>query len=470
MSKKPKKRIIDISRPVRVRRPVKSEVTSEAKDTGESFKISKSVARSEQLDKEIEKRVEESTKKLDHQIEEFEKKEKDEFEKTEKDVKKPRKRRRFFYLSLSLTVLLMAGGVYGAIRFLPKADIKITTKKTDWNYNDSLTADKNISQVNAGQKQIPAEIFSSQKNFTFSAAATGKKKVQQKASGKITVYNAYSSDTQTLVASTRFMTPDGKIFRLDKNLVVPGAKIIGGKIVPSSIETTVTADQPGPNYNIGPVNRFNIPGFQGSSKYQGFYASSDEAMKGGFIGEVAYPTDADIKSAKENASQQLQDSIEASLALQMPQDFKVINGSKQFNILKQEVNLSVDEKDNFSVYTEAQSVIIAFRESDMEKAMVTLAQADFGNNFEIKSYSVQYGAGRPDFKQGKISSAVDFKGVFDQPVDVTSLKQQALNKTEGELKMLIFSLPGIEKAVVSFWPFWVKQVPNNLNRVSVEVE
>lgn len=423
---------------------------------------------------DIEKKLKKDFKKLEKKIEQFEEKAEERFEK-EEEVKK-RKRFHFrklvptTYILLGLLLILVGAGVYSAVELLPKATIKITTKKTDWNYVNSVVADKSITKIDASQKQVPAEIFSAKKNFNFSFAATGKKSVEEKAKGKITIYNAYSSDPQTLVANTRFSSSDAKTFRLDKKIVVPGAKIVEGKITPSSIEATVTADQPGPNYNIGPVSRFSIPGFQGSPKYQAFYASSQEPMKGGFIGERAFPTDGDIKNAKEKAVKDLKDYIESYLSLQIPPEFKVIDGSKQFNVLKQEINTQVDESNNFTVFVEGELSSIAFKESDLKNLMEAMAQSSLGTDFKIKDYKLDYGAGRPDFKNGKLSFSVNFSGTLEEPINTGSFKQQALNKTENDLKVLVFSLPNVQKATISFWPFWVKRAPDDLKRVSVEVE
>lgn len=418
--------------------------------------------------------IEDELKKLDKKIEEFEKKEEKQFQKEEKVKKefKPKKRRPITrYILIGLLLVLLGAGVYSAIKFLPKVEIKVTTKKTEWNYIDSVIANKNIAQINIVQKQIPAEIFSKKENFNFSFPATGKKMVEQKAGGKITIYNAYSSDPQPLVANTRFLTPDNKIFRLAQKITVPGAKIVEGKIVPSSIEVAVIADQPGPKYNIEPVSHFSIPGFQGSEKYKGFYAESKEAMKGGFIGEVAYPTDADIKKAKEEAIGQLKDSIKSFLlAQQIPSEFKVIEGAEQFNVLKQEVNPQVDEKNNFTVFSEAESLIFAFKESDLKNLIGEIAKINLGTDFEIKTYKLDYGVGRADFKQGKISFAVNFQGVFEKPIDVESFRQNAINKSEKDLKAFVLSLPDIQKVTISFWPFWVKRAPDDIKRIRMEVE
>ncbi len=416
--------------------------------------------------------VEEKIKKFDKEIEQFERKEERQFEKEAK-VKRRLKIKRLkikTYVLIASIIILLAALVYSAVEFLPKTDIKITTKKTDWSYIDSVAANKNITQIDVAKKQVPAEIFSLTKNFTASFAATGKKMVEERASGKITIYNAYSSDPQLLVANTRFAAPDGKIFRLAQKITVPGAKIVDGKIVPSSIEATVIADQAGPKYNIDPVSHFSIPGFQGSAKYQGFYAESKGTMTGGFIGEIAFPTDDDIKKAKAKAASDLQDYIQSLLVVQMLPDFKMIDGSKQFNLLKQEINPKVDDKNNFTVFSEAQLSIIAFKESDVKNLIEQAAQAKLGADFRMKTYKLDYGAGRSDFKQGQISFAVNFQGSFEEPVDADLFRQQAANKSEQDLRILVSSLPNIQKITISFWPFWVKRAPDDLNKIKVEVE
>ncbi|MFA5099028.1 MAG: hypothetical protein WC461_02315 [Candidatus Paceibacterota bacterium] len=431
----------------------------------------------EVLKKIQEEKINEAIKKIDRQFEQFEKKEEKRFKEEEKIEKvertKFKKIKKYTLISLGGLLLLSAATIYLLNIFFVKAEIKIETKKTEWNFMDSVVADKKIVQIGSAEiasRQIPAEVFSISKNFTFSFAATGKKNVQQKAEGKITIYNAYSSGAQTLVAGTRFMSPDGKIFRLKDKVTVPGAKIVDGKISPSTIDALVIADKAGIEYNIGPQSKFTIPGFQGTPKYDGFYGSSKEAMKNGFIGEAAYPTDDDIKKGKVDAEKQLKDYTDSALSLQIPQDFKFLDGSRQFIISKETVNVQTDEKGNFSIYIEGKSSSIGFKEVDLKDLIEKTAQGSIEDNLlKIKNSTLDYGAARADFAQGKISFAVDFKGIFEEPVNVDDFKQEVVGKNEQELKTLVSSYANIQKFTVSFWPFWAKAVPKNINKISVEI-
>jgi len=440
------------------------------------FDISRRIAEHKLQPQKLEsKKVEEDLNKFVKEVEQFEKKEEKIFEKEEKKIKekkfKLKKRSKIFFGSLGLLFILLIGGFYLANKFLAKAEIKITTKKTEWDYVDSIIASKNISKSDASQKQIPAEIFAVTKNYTFSFPATGKKAVEDKASGKITIYNAYSSDSQVLIVNTRFAAPDNKIFRLTQKITVPAAKIVSGKIIPSSIDAAVIADGPGPDYNIGPTSHFSIPGFKDNpSKYQGFYASSSQPMIGGFIGEKAYPTTSDIKQAKQKAEGDFKNFVDSALTLTLPADFKFIDGAKQFNITKEQVDNDTDDKGNFTIFLEGKSSAIGLREEDLKSLIEGFGQKDLGQTFRIKNYNIDYGAGRTDFNKGQISFAINFKGIFEEPIDVDNFTQKILGKSADDLRAIISSFFNIDKTTISFWPFWVKGAPDDLRRVKVEVE
>jgi len=391
--------------------------------------------------------------------------------KKEKIVKisktKPERSKRSFKTFIAF--LIVGFLIYLMFWVLPRVEINITTKKVPLELTEEVEAATDIENVVLSNKQIPAEIFSQRKNNVFSFPATAKKNVEQKAKGEVTIYNAYSSDNQLLVANTRLLAPDGKIFRLEKSIVVPGAKIIEGKIVPSSIKTTVIADKAGQEYNIGPVSRFTIPGFQGSEKYQGFYAKSDTSMSGGFIGEVAVPSEDDIKKAKDSAENSLKDYFNVFFYTQIPKDFKIIDGANQFKILKEEINESVDNQNNFSVFIEAEVSVIAFRQDDVLNIFSNLAKEKLGADFKLNNYEISYSNTVSDFNKKSLRTLVNFKGTFQPPFDVNEFKQKIIGKNEFELKTLIFSQTNIEKAKVSLWPFWVKRVPNDLKKIKIEV-
>ncbi len=368
----------------------------------------------------------------------------------------------------AVLAVVVVAGIFAA-NVLPRADIKIVSAKESWNYKDSVKAEK-LAAIDGALATIPGQLFTEKKSHQLSFPATGKKQIEQKAVGSITIYNAYSSDPQLLVATTRFVAPDGKIFRLTKNVTVPAAKIVEGKIIASTLDADVIADQPGPSYNLGPVSYFSIPGFKGTAKYQGFYGESKAAMTGGFVGEAAFPTDADIKKGKTTLAETLDAMLKVELTKKIPAEFKIIDGASGFAISNQVVSTRVDAANNFTISADGQLNAVAFKETDLMKMLEKKINKELSGDYVIKTNELSYGKARADFANGRISFPIDFKSQVGKRIDAELLKSQVLGKSKKELQELVNSLPDLDSALISLWPFWVNRVPKNLSKVSLIVE
>jgi hypothetical protein len=60
--------------------------------------------------------------------------------------------------------------------------------------------------------------------------------------------------------------------------------------------------------------------------------------------------------------------------------------------------------------------------------------------------------------------------VFVPDINKESLTAELLGKDENALKSLVFSLPGLDKASISFWPFWVHVAPQDSNKLNIVIE
>ncbi|MDO8429881.1 MAG: hypothetical protein Q7S73_00765 [bacterium] len=370
----------------------------------------------------------------------------------------------FGVFALAGLIFLMFG-----LQFFARAEVHIIAQKKQWLYNDSIITEKS-AVLDQARMTIPNQIFSQKQNVQLKSPASGKRQVEKKATGMITVYNSYSSDPQPLVEQTRFLSPEGKLFRLTKKIIVPAAKIVEGKIVPSSIDTEVVADGAGPDYNIGPVKLFNIPGFKGTPKYQAFYGESKNNMAGGFIGEVAYPTADDIKNAKTKSRETLEAGLNNAIFSQIPKEFKILEGAKRFSVLSQKVDEEADGSGVFGIFSESELTVIAFKEEDLKNLLVQRAKKDNGEDFQVKSFKLEYGLARADFDKGRLSFPATYSAVLAKIINMETLKSDIMGKTEFELKSKIFSLPGLESATISLWPFWVKKVPESADKITITVD
>ena len=235
-------------------------------------------------------------------------------------------------------------GVWVVAKFFGSVQVTVVFKTTPWESTQSITASKTVSAASAQSSTIPAEVFSQKRTIAEPFPATGvKKSVSQKAAVRIVIVNEFGTDPQSLVATTRFMTPDGKIFRLNTGVIIPGATKQNGKLASSSIEALVTADAPGPSYNVQPAERLTIPGLKGSPKYEGFYATMKEPATGGFLGERPTVTDLDIAKAKEKINTVLKGTFQTDILNKLPKDFMILEGAREFKITTLSPNKNVDE-------------------------------------------------------------------------------------------------------------------------------
>lgn len=133
--------------------------------------------------------------------------------------------------------------------------------------------------------EVPGTLVAKQFEKAQSFDVQGGKEVEGKASGVLTIYNT-TGNAQILIQKTRFLTKEGILFRLPKQVSVPAK----GKL-----DVTVEADQPGAASDIGPSS-FILPGLPVASQTK-IYAESTGSMSGG-VRKVAAVTQEGLDAAK----------------------------------------------------------------------------------------------------------------------------------------------------------------------------
>jgi hypothetical protein len=395
-------------------------------------------------------------------------------------IRKPARRPNFSFPKINLSarkiiigavvILILAAGVYAAAVYLPRVTVILTLKQTPWSISSNFEAKQDAS-LNASSSLVAAELFSQDKNITQFYDATGKSNVSQKATGVIKIFNAYSSAPQELVATTRFVTPDGKIYRLNNTIVVPGAQVVGGKITPSSISAPVTADKAGDSYNIGPVSHFSIPGFSGTARYNGFYGSSDQPMTGGFIGIKQVPTANDIAAAKQSITSALSSILNPNLFLnQLPSGFKIIDGASTTTVDKIIVSPDTNSQGQFNVFAQGTVKVLGFQENDIKSIFSSIWQNITGYPTVARDLTLNYKLIKADFKNNQLDFQVNASATLVSAISADDFRNQITGKSEDDLRSLILGLPGVDKANISFWPFWVHGVPKNKNWVNIKIQ
>jgi hypothetical protein len=369
-------------------------------------------------------------------------------------------------VSIILGLVIIAGVSYVLIE--PKAEVSVWPKTASLEFNAQV-------MVSASQNQtafISGEVRLQETTASQQFPATGVEMKTTKASGKITVYNAYSTSPQTLIATTRFVSDNGKLFRTPQKLVIPGAHYEGSKLIPGEIEITVEAGEPGEQYNIGP-STFSLPGLAGTPRYTAFYAKSFSPMTGGASAEVKKVTTQDIATAEEILRAQALENCRTSLLSAISlDDFVVVQDAIKAEV--QEATSSVKagaNADNFTFQVKAKAQTIIFKRADISAFAkeYVLSHLAAGQELAENSLAVSFDPKEVDLANQKIFLDVAISAKTYKTVDENAIKEVVKNQSASQIISSLGMFPEIVKSQARLWPFWTNVAPSEAAGISVEI-
>ncbi len=374
------------------------------------------------------------------------------------------------WVAIALGVLLLAGGV-GAVgsTYFPRATIVLHLVKTPVTFSNPVTVrtDVSVYSVDGTNIILPGERFTSTKNVTETFPATGSSTDSGKASGSIYIYNERSS-AQTLIASTRFVSPKGLTYRIPSRVTVP-AEASG---VPGKVEATIVADQPGESYNYTPSSgeRWTIPGFKDyglTDQYQKIYGVPAGALTGGTSGAHVVATDADITAAKGQVTTILRDAVAQEMQVTSGGGLVSPDGAQTFTLTQFNVDQTVSKDDTFSVFAEGTLTEIAFKESDLETAVLAAVKSPV--DYDVTMSDPKFSFSTSTLENGTLRFTVTGSFTALPKLDVASVERQLMGQSEASVKTTLLSVPGLKSAQVNLWPSFFKDIPNDAKKIVVQI-
>lgn len=344
-------------------------------------------------------------------------------------------------------------------------DSKISNFKTTLEINTEILENDNFNNIIKGDI-IEAEGFAS-KEFS----STGKLLKEKKSYGIIRVYNNYSTIPQPLIATTRFISAEGKLFRTPKRIVIPGASYDKkGKLIPGFIDIEVIADEPGPEYNIGSTT-FSIPGFSGTKKYYSFYGKSFESTTGGEIKEVSQITKEDIKKSEKALMEIAEQKSINSLESKVSSGLIVLKDAKETEII--DISSSATEGQELETFVSSIKVktkTFVFEKKDLEdftKSFV-FKQISQYEKFQEEQLETQYYIEKVDFKKGKVILRLEISAKIYSLINENEIIKLIKEKNPDQAKKEILEkFYNIKKVKIKLFPFWAKNSPKESKKIKI---
>lgn len=374
--------------------------------------------------------------------------------------------RRIVYFFMFLTFALIATVSY----FLfVKVDIVLIPNQERISNNMIFEVDDKDSSTQAGTNSVKGIVKKTNVDQVEEFPSSGEEIIGQEAIGKITIVNNYIKN-QPLVASTRILAVDGKLFRLKNTVNAPAG---------SSVDAEIYADEPSPEMAISPT-KFTIPGLWAGLQDKIYAESKEPVVFQKKVKKHIAPDDI------ENAIRDLKLKILTTTKEQVNEEYKdygQILYKIDDNSIKSEVaNKTGDEVDTFKVTVSAEVVIVAFNSDQAtaiskQKFISSLPEGKEMISFDedkiiyaLENYDITNGSAMVDANfEGKISLKSD--NDLSETSNALGLdKEKLLGLNEGQLNAYLKSLPDIAGFEIKFFPSFIKRVPNVNARVNIEIK
>lgn len=391
-----------------------------------------------------------------------------------KDLSRINNRRKIklpFKMSTSVFVSLVclftiAVGFVVVAKTLPKAEIIIYPVSTQDNKTFEVSVSSTEEKPDLEKGILPGELITLEKTESGEFPSTGSADPSQKAKGKITVYNTYSTQAQNFVAS-RFQSENGKIFWATKPFSVPGMS--GSN--PGKIEIDVVAAETGDSYAIGP-SKFTMPALKGTPKGEKIYGISTSNMTSPSSGGEKIVSNDDIikayDSLKEKISPQLQ-----TLKKDLPSGFQLWPEVYNEKLVDASSNPEVGAKaDKFTANVKMISRAIIFKNTDLEDYLNNRISSYVENGKVFLTGSKDISFVNPpatDYQKGVVSASINVRYDLIDNFDVGGFKNAVLNKDKKEINKITSAYKNIERIEVKYSVFFMRSVPNDPDKVKITI-
>ena len=378
-----------------------------------------------------------------------------------------------------VAAVLLIGSFIWAFILAPAAKISVKIKTIAENFSENVSFVTDAKQAVSKDGKFFLETASLEKNSEVEFEATGEKNVGDKATGELRLIATFDMSTTTATASRpdvatvpqgsafayrnlNFLTDQEVKISWDGSISNCDAGRHSGKC---QVAKTVkaTAIEGGAKYNIEAVSS----GWQSSVAGVEGYANS--AFKGGTDKIQKIVTASDISKAKEKLTEA--DGAKEELFEKVPSDDIKIEDSYKKVTADPTSSPAVDQPtENGKAKLTAKTTysVNYVDKAAIEEYVKSVVSTRLGGDQKI------YETGNifiEKFQNNNNSVTAKIKATLKTGPEVTeqSVLEKSLGKKVGEVTTLIKSINGVSDVEVNTSFPWVRQIPNDANKVSIKI-
>ena len=393
-------------------------------------------------------------------------------DKPEAEVRQPRKNlnlyRRLVWKFVILTAVLLAAVAYFSFSQLtvlitPKGEVitdAILLKVSPAQPASALASSTQVSPSDATDPRLPiagavqALNVSSSKDYPSSGQELNG--TQEQVMGTVTLINNYNKN-QALVATTRLLSADNKLFRLVNAVNIPA----GGQVT-----AQIYADKPSQEMAIGP-STFSIPGLWLGLQDK-IYARSDQAFV--FQQKITkFVNPSDLQAAATDIKNVLLAQAQAQTAA-LGGDWLYDTSAPATVTFNAKAG---DLKDNFMATATAQIIAVSFSKAEalkLAQAKLNLLVPDDKTLTEFKPEDVTYSLESYNPQDGSATVRASFTGTMMLKSDATIIdRSQLLDLNQAQIDNYLRNFPEVESYELHFFPPFIHKAPSLVDRITIKI-
>lgn len=365
------------------------------------------------------------------------------------------------YRKLATTFIGLAVVLLGFVLYLSFTRATVTVVRNALPISTTFTAQ--VSPEPKDATTVPGAVLETVAEGTKTVAASGEKKIiEGKACGAVTIINTQTK-AQGLVATTRLLSPEGVLFRLEKTVTVPA----NGRL-----ETRACADQPGKTGDIDPT-RFTIPGLAASLQEK-TYAVSTASMTGGAL-EVSVISQEEVDAAVTAYAKEVAGQATETLKklLSRPEVGSGVFFKEQ--VVRRETTAKVGETQPSFDVTVAVHVEAVFYDKD---ALALLAEASLRaaapadkelRGITADGLKVELAASDTAAKSATLSVTVNGEAMLKETHEAFD-QEKLTGMSVEDVQRDLGSLDGVASVTVKIAPAFLKRLPNLADHIDIVFE
>ncbi|MBI2121128.1 MAG: baseplate J/gp47 family protein, partial [Candidatus Wildermuthbacteria bacterium] len=368
-------------------------------------------------------------------------------------------------LALRVAKILLAGALLGALTggglwhiFFASSRITLVPKTRSVTARLVFSADQRRADASIADAAIPAMILSKEKEAVRVFPSTGTREKETYAEGVIRVFNTQANKNQILVANTRFIAANGKLFKTTARVTIP----------PGSLDVRVKAAEPGESYNIEPT-AFSLPGLAGTSLYTVIYGKSAEPMRGGSKITATVVTESDIASAELALEDALVKQAKEMIGGSVPEGYLWLPEFTKHAVVESKPLVKAGaELEQFNVSAKVRVSALVFLRQDAVDLLTNALGRLVSDEEELEGSGISASFAGERFREseGAADIAGTIEGVAARIIDKELLLSRIQGRHKKEAVAALGSYDPLQESGVEISPFWRQTLPADSSRIS----